>query len=130
MTTLTECFSFTYNETCVVRCSVGYRGVGDKNTTEFMGDSDGHFQGSLECVEESLELSTVRTLAERVLPCDERFVQTNGNEFLQRDGVAEDDDVGDDPLAFPWNQAGPCPLRVRQAPWESGTWQHGSGDAG
>ena len=38
-------------------------------------------------------VSTVRTLAERVLPCDEHFVQTNGNEFLQWDGVAEDDDV-------------------------------------
>ena len=76
-----ECFSFTNNETCVVRCSAGYTGVGDKNTTEFMGDSDGHFQGSLECAEESLELSTVRTLAERVFPCDEHFVQTNCNEF-------------------------------------------------
>ena len=26
-----ECFSLTYNETSVVRCSVGYTGVGDKN---------------------------------------------------------------------------------------------------
>ena len=26
-----ECFSITYNETCVVRCSLGYLGVGDTN---------------------------------------------------------------------------------------------------
>ena len=62
--------------------------------------------GSLECAEESLELSTVRTLAERVLPCDEHFVQTNSNEFLQWDGVAEDDDVDDDSLAFTWDPGG------------------------
>ena len=98
-----ECFSLTYNETCVVRCSVGYTGVGDKNIPEFMGDSDGHLKGSLECAEKSLELSTVRTLAERVLPCDEHFVQRNCNEFLQWDGVAEDDDVDDDSLAFAWD---------------------------
>ena len=97
-----EFSSFTHNETCVVRCSVGYPGVGDKNVTEFTGNS-GHFQGSLESAEESLELSTVRTLAERVLLCDEHFVQTNGNEFLQWDGVAEDDDVEGDSLAFPWD---------------------------
>ena len=63
-----ECFSLTYYETCVVRCSVGYTGVGDKNIPEFTSDSDGHFQGPLECAEESLEVSTVRTLAQRVLP--------------------------------------------------------------
>ena len=116
-----EYFRFTYNETCVVRCSVGYPGVGVKNTTEFTGDSDGRFQSSLDCAEESLELSTNRTLAERVLLCDEHFVQTIGNEFLRWDGVAEDDDVDDDSLALSWDQAGPCPLRVRQAPWESST---------
>ena len=44
-----ECFSFTYNETCVVRCSAGHTGVDDKTATEFKGDSDGHLQGSLEC---------------------------------------------------------------------------------
>ena len=57
----------------------------------------------MECAEESLEWSTVRTLAKRVLPCDEHFVQSNGSEFLQWDGVAEDDDVDDDSLAFPWD---------------------------
>ena len=71
----TECFSLTFNETCVVRCTVFYTLVGDKNTTECMGDNDGHFQGSLECAEESLKW----------------------------DGVAEDDDVDDDSLAFPWD---------------------------
>ena len=45
----------------------------------FTGDSDGHLQGSLECAEESLELSTVRTFAERVLLSDEQFVQTDGD---------------------------------------------------
>ena len=30
----TECFSLTYNETSVVRCSVGYTGVGDKTILE------------------------------------------------------------------------------------------------
>ena len=50
--------------------------------------------------EESLKLSIVRTLAERVLPCDEHFVQTNGNEFLQWDGVAEDDEVDGDSLTW------------------------------
>ena len=89
-------------------------------------------RGSLECAEESLELSTVRTLAERVLPCDEHFVQTNGNEFLQWDGVAEDDDVDDDSLAFPWD-----PGRALFTASEAGalgifdgTWQDGSEDAG
>ena len=76
-------------------CSVVDTGVGDKNTTEFRGNSDGHLQGSLECAKESLELCTVRTLAERVLPCDEHFVQTDSNEFLD-----DDDDVDDDSLAF------------------------------
>ena len=96
----------------------GYTGVGGKNTTEFMGHSDHHLQGSLECAEESLALSTVRTLAERVLPCDEHFVQTNCNEFLQWDGVAEEDDVDDDSLAFPWD------------PGRAWHWQDGSEDAG
>ena len=73
-----KCFSLTYNETCVVRCSAGCTGVDDKNTPEFTGDSDGHVQGSLECAEESLELSTVRTLAEGVLPWNEHFVEKNG----------------------------------------------------
>ena len=58
-----ECFSLTYNEMCVVHCSAGYTGVGDKNTPEFIGDSDDHLEGSLECAEASLELSTVRVLA-------------------------------------------------------------------
>ena len=62
-----KCFSLTFNETCVVCCSVGYPGVDDKNTLYLQG---------LECTEESSELSTVRTLAERVLPCDDHFVQT------------------------------------------------------
>ena len=82
-------------------------GFGDKK--------DGHFQGSLECTEESLELSTVRTLAERVLP-------NNGNECLQWDGVAEDDDVEDDSLAFTWDP--------RRALSTDGTWHDGSEDAG
>ena len=127
-----ECFSFTYNETCVVRCSVGYTGVGDKNTTEFKGDSHGHFQGSLERAEESLELSTVRTLAERVFPCDEHFVQTNGNEFLQSDGVAEDDDVDDDSLAFPWDLGRALSTESEAGALRlfDGTWQDGSEDAG
>ena len=76
---LSERFNLTYNETCVVHRSVGYMGVGDKNTPEFIGDSDGHLQGSLECAEESLELSTVRVLAERVLLSDDHFVQTDGD---------------------------------------------------
>ena len=33
----------------------------------------------LECAEESWELSTVRPLAERVLPQDDGFVQTDGD---------------------------------------------------
>ena len=70
-----ECFSLPYNETCVVRCST----VGNKDIPEFTDDSDGHLQGSLECAEESLEFSTVRTLAERVLPCDDHFLQTDGD---------------------------------------------------
>ena len=74
-----ECSSFTYNETCVVRCSVDYTGVGGKNIPELTRDSDGHLQGSLECAEESLESSTFRTLAERVLLCDDHFVQTDGD---------------------------------------------------
>ena len=53
--------------------------VGEKNTTEFTGDSYGHLQGSLKCAEESLELSTVRVLVERVLPRDDHFVQTDGD---------------------------------------------------
>ena len=73
-----KCFSLTHNETCVVRCSAGCTRVDDKNTPEFTGDSDGHVQGSLECAEESLELSTVRTLAEGVLPWNEHFVEKNG----------------------------------------------------
>ena len=40
-----KCFSLTYNETCVVHCSVGYTGVDDKNTLEFIGDSDVHLHG-------------------------------------------------------------------------------------
>ena len=75
-----ECSSLTYNETCIVRCLVGDTGVGDKNTIEFFGDSDGHLQGIAECAEESLELSTFRALVERLLSCDEHFVQTDGNE--------------------------------------------------
>ena len=63
-----KCFSLTCNETCVVRCYVGYPGVDDKNTL--------HLQGSLEFAEESSELSTVRALAERDLPCDDHFVET------------------------------------------------------
>ena len=96
-----------------------------------MGDRDGHFQGSLECAEESLEMSIVRKMAERVLPCDEHFVQTNGNEFLQWNRVAEGDDVDDDSLAFPW-----VPGRALSTESEAGavgifdgTWQDGSEDA-
>ena len=74
-----ECSSLTHNETCVVRYLVGDTGVGDKSTTELIGDSDGHLQGSLTCAEESLELSTVRVLVERVVPRDDHFVQTNGD---------------------------------------------------
>ena len=48
-------------------------GVGDKNTMELKGDSDGHLQDSLKCAEES------RALAERVLPRDDHFIQTDGN---------------------------------------------------
>ena len=116
-----ECFSFTYNETCVVRCSVGYTGVGDNNTTEFIGDSDGHFQGSFECAEESLELSTVRTLAERVLSCDEHFVQINGNKFLQGTELLRTTTWMTIPSRSSETQAEPCSPRVRQAPWESST---------
>ena len=76
----------------------------------------------MECAEESLELSTVRVLAERVFVSDDQFVQTNGNEFLQWDGVAEDDDVEDDSLAFPWDP--------RRALSTDGTWHDGSEDAG
>ena len=61
-----------------MRGSVGYPGVGDTNIPEFIGDSDGHLQGSLECAGESLELFTVRALAKRVLPCADHFVQTDG----------------------------------------------------
>ena len=71
-----ECFSLTYIETSAVRGSEGYPGVGDKNIPEFFGDSDGPF---LECAEESLELFAVRTLAKRVLPGDDHFVQTDGD---------------------------------------------------
>ena len=62
-----------------VSFDVGYTGVGDRNITEFIGDSDGHFQGSLDCAEESSELSTVRALAERVLPRDEHFRNSGAN---------------------------------------------------
>ena len=51
-----------------------------RNTIEFTGESDGHFQGSAECAEESLELSTVRALVDRVFAWDDHFVQTDGNE--------------------------------------------------
>ena len=51
-----ECLSLTHNETCIVRCLVGDTGVGDKNTIELKGDSDGHLQGSAECAEEPLEI--------------------------------------------------------------------------
>ena len=115
LTDFSECFSFNYNETCVVRCSLGHTGVEDKNTTELQGDR----RSPPGLLGVSLELSTVRALAERVLPCDHHFVQTNGKIFLQWDGVAEDDDVNDDSLAFPWDPARACPLRVRQRPWES-----------
>ena len=64
-----KCFSLTYNETCVVPCSIGYTGVDDKTTPEFRGDSD----------VESLELSTGRALAECVLSCNDHFVQTDGD---------------------------------------------------
>ena len=74
-----ERFNLTCNETCVVHRSVGYTGVGDKNTPEFIGESDGHLQGSMECAEESLELSTVRVLAERVFVSDDQFVQRDGD---------------------------------------------------
>ena len=123
-----ECFSISYNETRVVRCSVGYTRVGDKNASEFTGHSDGHFQGYLV----SLELSTVRTLAERVLPCDEHFVQTNGNELLQWDGVAEDDDVDDDSRAFPWDPGKALSTENEASALGifDGTWQDGSEDAG
>ena len=104
--------------------SVSYPGVGDKSTTEFTGDSNGHFQGPLECAEESLEMSTARTLAERVSPCDQHFVQTNGNEFLQWDGVAEDDDVDDDSPRVP--RALSAESEAGAVGIVDGTWQDGS----
>ena len=122
--------SASFNETYVVRFLVGDTGDGDNKTTKFLGDSNGHFQGSLECGEDLLELSTVRTLAERV--ATSTFFQTDGNKFLQRDGVAEDDDVDDDFLAFPLD-----PGRALSTESEAGvmgifggTWQDGSEDAG
>ena len=71
--------SATYKETCVVRCSLGDTGAGDRNVTEYTRDGNGHLQGSLECAEELAELSTIRMLAKCVLPSDDHFVQTDGN---------------------------------------------------
>ena len=73
-----ECFSLTYNETCVVRCSVGDTGAGDRNVTEFLRGSDGHLQGPLECPEELAELSTIRLSAECVC-LGTIIIQTGGN---------------------------------------------------
>ena len=115
-----ESFSLTYNENVCRSPFCGlHTGVGDKNIPEFKGDSNGHFQDSLECAEGSLELSTVRTLAERVLPCDEH------------NGVAEDD-VEDDSLAFSWDRGRALSIESEAGALGifDGTWQDGSEDAG
>ena len=72
---------------------------------------------------ESLELSTIPTWGESVF-------QTNCNEFHQWDGIAEDDDVDDDSIEFPWD-----PGRALSTESEAGalgifdgTWQDGSED--
>ena len=59
-----EYFNLTYNETFVVRFSVGDTGAGDRNVTEFVHSSNGHLQGCLECAEALLELFTIRMLVE------------------------------------------------------------------
>ena len=46
-----EYFSLTYNETFVVRSSMGDTGAGDRNVTEFLHSGNGHLQGCLECAE-------------------------------------------------------------------------------
>ena len=70
-----ECFSLSYNETCVIRYLVGDTGAGDRNVTEFFRGSNGHVQGSLE----PAKLSTIRLSAECVLRRDDHFVQTDGD---------------------------------------------------
>ena len=92
-----KCFSLNYNETCVVRCSVGHPGVDDKNTPGFISDSDVYLKGSLECAEESANcppserwptaccLATI-TSSRQTVTCQELQVQTTAACSLWRKG--------------------------------------------
>ena len=73
-----ECFRIPYNETCVVRYSVGDTRVGDRYVTEFFR-GNGHLQGSLECAEVLAGSSTYRRSVECMLSWDDYFVHTDSN---------------------------------------------------
>ena len=51
-----ECFGLTYQETSVVRHSVGDAGAGNQNHIEFLRGGHGHLHGSLECAGERAKL--------------------------------------------------------------------------
>ena len=77
-----EYFSLTYNETFVVRSSVGDTGAGDRNVTEFVHSSNGHLQGCLECAEALAELFTIRMLVE----CICTFPMAEGSKLSSHQG--------------------------------------------
>ena len=56
------------------RCSVGHTGVSHKNIPEFTGDNDGSVLAPWGVRRSRWNFTTVRTMAERVLPCDDYLV--------------------------------------------------------
>ena len=74
-----ECSSLTYDETCVVRCSEGDEGAGDRNVTKFIQGSNGYVEGSLKRAEVLAGLFTNRRLVTCMLSWDDHFFQIARN---------------------------------------------------